>query len=210
MNLSTENREIRRILYRPLLDLLRILENWSKFRVELKKLVHNHVVLKTELIYVTQKSFIQLNMFGLNEEYINKNVSNLRNKLKMSESQIMKNLGYYKDIVRDVYSIEDTFNDIIRNTIIKEILYSGIIGNGTNSISVDIIMDFIIDLKDCIESDCKIQEHIIKLIEDLKGYHTRNIQCCLGFFQSSPYGDHLEKGELLSSIKKAIREFVTQ
>ncbi|KAH8740599.1 hypothetical protein FG386_002181 [Cryptosporidium ryanae] len=202
-------KEIRRILYNPLLDLLRVVESWSKFRVEFKKLVHNYVVLKTELIYVTQKSFIPLNMFGLNENYINKSVSNLNNRLKASEYEIMKKLCYFENIIKDVYSIENTFSDIVSNTIIGEVLYRGMIGNET-SVSVDIVMDFITSLKDCIEADFKVQGHIIKLIEDLKGYHTRNIQCCLGFFQSSPYGDHLEKEESFSSIKKAIREFITQ
>ncbi|EAK89539.1 hypothetical protein [Cryptosporidium parvum Iowa II] len=202
------SREIRRLLYNPLIDLLRLIEVWSKYRLELQKSVQKYSALKIESAYLNQKSCLCLNMFSLNQSYISGSAEAIQDQLNHSKNlaiEKMQEISQIQSGIDEIYTHLSSFTETY-----NEMIYSSIIGGSSSGISVDIVLDFLCEWKDCIESDIKVQNKIFNLIEKLKSYHTRNIQACLSYFQCSPYGDILEGKENYINLKKCLREFITQ
>lgn len=202
------NREIRRLLYNPLINLLRIIEVWSKHRIELQKSVQKYSALKIEFAYIDQKSCLCLNMFSLNENYVSCSFKAIQDQLNYSKNIAVEKMKAIRQVLIEIDQINVCLSKFTEEY--DEVIYSSIIGSSTSGVSVDIILDFLCEWKDCIESDVKVQSEIFKLIERLKSYHSRNVQACLSYFQCSPYGDILEGKEIFINLKKSIREFITQ
>ncbi|KAH8583370.1 uncharacterized protein ELE39_000138 [Cryptosporidium sp. chipmunk genotype I] len=200
--------EVRRLLYNPLIDLLRLIEVWSKHRLELQKSVQKYSALKIESTYVNQKSCLCLNMFSLNQGYISGTAEAIQEQLNHSKSIALEKMHEISQIqsgIDEIYARLSKFSETH-----SEMTYLSIIGSLSSGISVDILLDFLCEWKDCIESDMKVQNEMFRLTEKLKSYHTRNIKACLSYFQCSPYGDILEGKEKFINLKKSIREFITQ
>ncbi|KAJ1612033.1 hypothetical protein OJ252_1381 [Cryptosporidium canis] len=202
------DRDARKILYSPMIDLLRLIEVWSKRRAELQKSVQKYSALKIESAYISQKSCLGLNMFSLNENYISISNEVIQRKLcdlKDTAKEKMQAIHQILDGISEIHNKLSKFSEAHSGNV-----YSSINGSPTSGVSVDIVLDFLDEWKDCIESDIKIQGKMFDLVEKLKSHHTRNIQACLGYFQCSPYGDILEGKEVYATLKKSIREFITQ
>ncbi|OII73815.1 uncharacterized protein cubi_03612 [Cryptosporidium ubiquitum] len=202
------NREIRKLLYNPLIDLLRLIEVWSKSRLELQKTVQKYSALKIESAYVNQKSCLCLNMFSLNENYIVGSGQAIQDQLAYSKNIVIEKMQAINQVLSGIDEIYLSLSNFTENH--NELIYLNIIGSSSSGVSIDIILDFLCEWKDCIESDIKVQSEIFGLIEKLKSYHTRNIQACLSYFQCSPYGNILEGKEIFTNLKRSIREFITQ
>lgn len=202
------NRDARRLLYAPMVDLLRLMEVWSKRKLELQKTVQRYSALKVESAYLDQKSCLSLNMFSLNEGYIAVSAEVIRSQLDLLKSTAMEKMQAINQVIDGIDEIHGKLSKFVQ--VHRDHVYSSITGNLSSGVSVDIVLNFLDEWKDCIESDTKIQSEIFKLIERLKNYHTRNIQACLSYFQCSPYGDILEGKQVYADLKRSIREFITQ
>ncbi|KAF7456750.1 hypothetical protein HWI79_2708 [Cryptosporidium felis] len=202
------DRDSRRFLYEPLIDLLRLLEVWSGLRSGLQKNVQSYAALKIELGYVSQKPCIGLNMFSLNENYIDDNFEAISEKLTALRKLVAESMHSISEIPKGILKITVKLSEFCNLHCNK--VFPGIIGKPNNAISVDIILDFLEEWRDSIESDIKVQKEVFELMESLESYHSRNIQTCLSYFQCSPYGDLLENKEIYKNTKTSIREFITQ
>lgn len=201
-------RDTRRLLYAPIVDLLRLVEVWSKRRLELQKTVQRFSALKIESAYLDQKSCLSLNVFSLSEGYIAVSAEAIQNQLELLKSAALDKMQAISQILDGIDEIYAKLSEFAQ--VHSDHLYSSISGSSSSGVSVDIVLDFLDEWKDCIESDAKVQGEIFKLMERLKNYHGRNVQACLSYFQCSPYGDVLEGKEVYTNLKKSIREFITQ